>query len=154
MGWTLISVLIIVGLLFMVVEILLIPGTSFAGIIGFICIAVGVWQAFAAHSLAEGLIVLGATMAMTFMVLYFSLKSNTWKRFMLKDENTTRLNVITESDIKPGDTGVALSRLALAGTVEINGKEYEAHTFGEFVNQGTTVTVVKIENNKIFVKTQ
>ncbi len=154
MGWTLISALIIIGLLFMVIEILLIPGTSFAGIIGFICMAVGVWQAFAAHGLTEGFIALGITLLATFLALYFSLKSNTWKKFMLKDENTTRLNVITEEDIKPGDTGVAISRLALAGTIEINGKEYEAHTFGEFINQGTSVTVVKVENNKIFVKTQ
>mgnify|MGYP000880655284 CR=1 FL=1 len=154
MGWTLIAVLIILGLLFMVLEILIIPGTSVAGILGFICMGIGIWQSFATHGTEAGFYTLAVTLIATFLSLYFSLKSKTWKRFMLNDQITSRVNVISEETIKPGDKGIAISRLAPAGTIEINGIEVEAHTFGEFVNPGTEVSVIRIENNKVIVKTQ
>ena len=63
-----------------------------------------------------------------------------------------KVNVINEDIVKPGIQGLTLSRLAPAGKIEIEGQEYEAHTFGEYVDPGQKVIVVKIEYNKIYVK--
>lgn len=49
MSWTVIIVLILVGLLFLLLEALVIPGTTIVGVIGFVLIAIGVWQSYAIH---------------------------------------------------------------------------------------------------------
>ena len=152
MSWSIIIILIVVGLIFMVLEILVIPGTSVGGIIALACVGIAIWQSFAAHGMIAGSITLGITLAVSFIVLYFSLKSNTWKRLMLTQQNTAKVNVINEDIVKPGVQGLTLSRLAPAGKIEIEGQEYEAHTFGEYVDPGQKVIVVKIEYNKIYVK--
>lgn len=152
MSWLFIIILIVVGLLFLVLEVLVIPGTSVAGILGFIGIMVGVWQAFAHHGTMAGYITLVSTGIATAITMYYALKSNTWKRFMLKDTNTAKVNVIEADEIKPGDIATTISRLAPAGTIEFNGEYYEAHSYGEFIDPGTQVQVLKVENGKVFVK--
>ena len=49
MHWVLIATFILIGLVFLVLEILVIPGVGVAGIIGFVLIAVGVWQSYAVY---------------------------------------------------------------------------------------------------------
>ncbi len=136
----------------MVLEILVIPGTSVGGIVALACLGIAIWQSFANYGMTAGLITLGVTLLVSFLALYFSLKSKTWKRLMLTEENTAKVNVIDEDIVKPGKQGITISRLAPAGKVEIDGQEYEAHTFGEYVDPGQKVIVVKIEFNKIYVK--
>lgn len=152
MSWLFIVILIVVGLLFLVLEVLVIPGTSVAGILGFIGIMVGVWQAFAHHGNVAGYSTLVSTAVITGITMYYALKSNTWKRFMLKDTNTAKVNVIEEDKIKPGNIAVTISRLAPAGTIEFEGEYYEAHSYGEFIDPNSQVEVLKVENGKVFVK--
>ncbi|GAB6278579.1 MAG: hypothetical protein STSR0006_05770 [Lentimicrobium sp.] len=152
MSWSIIIILIVIGLIFMVLEILVIPGTSVGGIVALACLGIAIWQSFANYGTTAGLITLGVTLLVSFLALYFSLKSKTWKRLMLTEENTAKVNVIDEDIVKPGKQGLTISRLAPAGKVEIDGQEYEAHTFGEYVDPGQKVIVVKIEFNKIYVK--
>ncbi|HAL64608.1 MAG TPA: serine protease [Bacteroidales bacterium] len=152
MSWSIIIILIVIGLIFMVLEILVIPGTSVGGIVALACLGIAIWQSFANYGMTAGLITLGVTLLVSSMALYFSLKSKTWKRLMLTQENTAKVNVIDEDIVKPGKQGLTISRLAPAGKVEIDGQEYEAHTFGEYMDPGQKVIVVKIEFNKIYVK--
>jgi membrane-bound ClpP family serine protease len=152
MSWSLIVVLIVIGLIFLLLEMLVIPGTTIAGVVGFGCVVVAVWAAFATHGTNAGLLTLGITVFLSALSLYYALKSKTWRKLSLETRNEAKVNVIDENLVKPGDTGVAISRLAPAGTVEIKGEQFEAHTYGEFVNPGTKVEVVKVEFNKIFVK--
>ncbi len=153
MSWSLIVVLILIGLIFLLLEMLVIPGTTVAGVVGFACVVIAVWAAFSTHGTSAGLITLGITVFLSALALFYALKSKTWKKLSLETRNEAKVNVIDENNVKPGDVGIALSRLAPAGTVEINGEQYEAHTYGEFLNPGTQVVVDKIEFNKIFVKT-
>jgi membrane-bound ClpP family serine protease len=152
MSWLFIIILIVVGVLFLVLEVLVIPGTSVAGILGFIGIMVGVWQAFAQYGTLAGYLTLAVTSVVTAITMYYALKSNTWKRFMLKDTNTSQVNVIEKDKIKPGDIAITVSRLAPAGTIEFEGGYYEAHSYGEFIDPAIHVQVLKVENGKVFVK--
>ena len=54
--------------------------------------------------------------------------------------------------IKQGDLGKSISRLVPAGKALFGDEYYEVHTYGTFIDQNTKIEVVKIENNKIFVK--
>ncbi len=152
MSWSLIVVLIVIGLIFLLLEMLVIPGTTIAGVVGFGCVVVAVWAAFVTHGTNAGLLTLAISVFLSALSLYYALKSKTWRRLSLETRNEAKVNVIDENLVKPGDTGVAISRLAPAGTVEIRGEQFEAHTYGEFLNPGTKVEVVKVEFNKIFVK--
>ncbi len=152
MSWTIIAVLIIIGLTFIVLEILVIPGQGIAGIIGLIIMAVGIWQTYSVYGTTSGHIVLAASFVVSVISLVLSLRSKTWKKMMLKSEIGGRVNEIDANKIHKGDTGKSISRLAPAGKALFGDEYYEVHTYGTFIDQNTEIEVIKIENNKIFVK--
>jgi len=152
MHWLLILTFILIGLIFMVLEVLVIPGFGFAGVIGFILVAIGVWQTYAAYGLMAGHLVLAGTFVMTVLILFLSLRSKTWKRLALSDEIDGKVNVIDLEKVKPGAKGKTVSRLAPMGKALINGEYYEVSTDGDFIDQQTEVVIARIEHNKIIVK--
>jgi len=152
MTWTIIAVLIAVGFLFLLLEILVLPGTTVAGIIGFAMIGIGVWQAYAVFGGTAGTLTLIGAAILSIIFLYFALKSKTWDRASLKSNINGRVNVVEENTIQKGDTGKTISRLAPMGKAMINNNYYEVRTKGEYIDQGTEIEVVKIDVNKITVK--
>ncbi|MBW6459410.1 MAG: hypothetical protein K0B08_02450 [Bacteroidales bacterium] len=152
MHWLLIATLILIGLLFLVLEILVIPGAGFAGIVGFILITIGVWQSYAVYGAMTGHLVLGGTFLLTIVTLALSLRGGTWRKLMLSTEIDSKVNLVDSEKIKVGDTGKTISRLAPMGKALINGEFYEVRTDGEFIDQHTDIVVEKIEVNKINVK--
>lgn len=152
MTWTVIAVLIIIGFLFLLLEILVLPGTNVAGFIGFALIAIGVWQAYVSHGNLAGSLTLVGSVIFSGIALYYSLKSGTWKRASLKKSIDSKVNVIDESKIKIGDYGKAISRLAPMGKALINNEYFEVKTQGVFLDEGTEIEVINIEFNKITVK--
>ena len=152
MHWLLIATFIIIGLAVLALEILVIPGMGIAGVIGFILIAVGVWQAYAGYGMLAGHLVLGSTLVLTVLTLVLSLRGKTWHRLALTTAIDSKVNVIDTEKIKPGDTGVTVSRLAPMGKALINGEFYEVSTDGDFIDPKTEILVLKIEYNKVIVK--
>lgn len=152
MHWLLILTFILIGLIFMVLEVLVIPGFGFAGVLGFILVAIGVWQTYAAYGMLAGHLVLAGTFVMTVLILILSLRSKTWKRLALSTEIDGKVNIIDTEKLKPGDTGKTVSRLAPMGKALINGEYYEVTTTGDFVDQQTEILVTQIDHNKIIVK--
>jgi membrane-bound ClpP family serine protease len=152
MFWLIIAVLLLIGFLFLVLEILVIPGTGVAGIIGFVLIGIAVWQSYAYYGATTGHLILGLSIVLTFVTLAVSLRAKTWRRVALNSSISSRVNVIADIDVKAGDTGEAISRLAPGGKALINGNYYEVSSIDEFIDQGTEITVVKVINNKIKVK--
>jgi membrane-bound ClpP family serine protease len=152
MHWLLISTFIIIGLVFLALEILVIPGVGVAGVIGFILIALGIWQTYAGYGMLAGHIVLGSALIMTVLTLVLALRSKTWRKLALSTSIDSKINTIDIEKIKPGDTGKTVSRLAPMGKAIINGEFYEVSTQGDFIDQQTEVVVLHIEYNKIIVK--
>ena len=152
MAWSVIVVLILIGLLFIILEILVIPGVAIFGILGVIIILIGVWQSYITSGTTAGHIVLASSILLSIVTLVLSLRSKTWKRMMLNSKIEGKTNVIDENKIKAGDTGKTTSRLSPAGKAMINGDYYEVHTQSEFVDPGTEIEIIKIDFNKIYVK--
>jgi membrane-bound ClpP family serine protease len=152
MHWILIVTFIVIGLIFLALEILVIPGVGIAGIIGFILIAVGVWQTYAGHGMLAGHLVLAGTFTLTILTLVLSLRGKTWRRLALSTSIDSKVNLIDEENVKPGDMGKTVSRLAPMGKALINGEFYEVSTNGDFIDQQTDIVVLKIDHNKIIVK--
>ncbi len=152
MYWLLVSVLILIGLIFLVLEILVIPGAGFAGVVGFILIAVGVWQTYQHYGTPAGHFVLAGTFLLTLLTLIVTLRSRTWKRMMLTSQIKSKVNVIDPEKVKAGDTGVTISRLVPGGKAIIKGEFYEVRTQGDFIDPQTDVVVEWVDHNKIYVK--
>lgn len=154
MSWLLIILLIVLGVLFLLLEILVIPGTTFAGIVGFVLVFVGLWQAYASKGIVEGHITLGATLVVTVVTLYYSFKAGTWKRMALKTTVDGKMDQLDGLSIKEGDTGTTVSRLAPSGKAMINNDIVEVHTYGEFIDQENEIIVISVKDNKIIVTTK
>ncbi len=151
MSWLLIIILITLGLLFLLLEVLVIPGTTLAGILGFGLIFTGLWQAYASKGIIEGHITLGSTVVVTVIVLYYSFKTGTWKRMALKANSDGKMDQLEGTNIKIDDTGISVSRLAPSGKALINNDIIEVHTYGEFIDQEKEIQVIAVKNNKIIV---
>jgi membrane-bound ClpP family serine protease len=152
MTWTLIIVLIAIGFVFLLLEVLVLPGTNVAGVIGFVLLAIGIWQAFAVYGGTAGTVTLLITLLLSGVLLYFALKARTWKRVALHRNIDSKVNIIDEGRIRIGDKGKTVSRLAPMGKADFGGEYYEVMTMSEFIDPGVEIEIVKIEHNKITVK--
>ena len=71
---------------------------------------------------------------------------------MLKKELTGKVPTLDEKLIKAGDTGTTLSRLAPIGKAMINNQIAEVQSTVDLIDENQEITVVKTDNNKIWVK--
>jgi len=152
MSLTLIIILIIAGLLFLLLEVLVIPGTTVIGIAGFALIIFSVWESYHVFGSPTGHFVLIGTIFFTILTVYLALKSKTWNKIMLKTEISGKVNEIDSTKVQAGDPGVTVSRLTPGGKALINNEYYEVHTNGEFIDQESEIIVTHLADNKIFVK--
>lgn len=152
MSLTLIIILIVAGLLFLLLEVMVVPGTTVVGVAGFALIAFSVYESYHVFGTPTGHFILLGTISFTILTIYLSLKSKTWNKIMLKTEVVGRVNEIDENVVKAGDSGITVSRLSPSGKAIINDEYFEVHTKGEFIDQDTEVVVTQLFDNKIFVK--
>jgi len=152
MTLTIIISLIITGLILLILEILVFPGTTVVGLIGFVLIVFGVYNAYAVLGSFYGHITLLSSLSLSGVALYFSLRANTWKRVMLNNELEGKVNVIEEGKITVGQTGKTLSRLAPMGNALFDNEVYEVTSKEGFIDNDKDIVVAKIDGNKIYVK--
>lgn len=151
MTLTIIGLIILLGLVFMLLEVLVIPGTTFVGVIGILLMVVGIYFAYTRHEVMMGHYFLGGSILLSFIVLYLALKSDTWKKATLQTELTSKMNTIDVEKVKLGDEGKAISRLTPMGKALINENYYEVESRGGYVNENSDIVVVKISGSKIYV---
>lgn len=153
MSWLIILLLILGGLVLLIIELLVIPGTTVVGIIGFILMAVGVWQAYIVYDSFMGTLVLLATLLISFGGFYLSLRTNTWKKVGLNKSIVSKVNTDSQK-LQIGDVGTTTSRLNPMGKAFINNDFYEVSTNGDFVDNDEEIKIVAIDGNKVFVEKQ
>jgi membrane-bound ClpP family serine protease len=152
MSWLLILTIIIIGLLFLLLEILVVPGTTIVGVAGAILMIFGVYSSYSHYGAAAGTYTLAGTVIFTISALVLALKSNTWKIAMLNSEIDSKVNIVEEEKIKVGDQGIAISRLNPMGKALINSEYYEVTSKDNLIDQNSEIVVTKVEGNKIIVK--
>ncbi|MDF1575264.1 MAG: NfeD family protein [Bacteroidales bacterium] len=150
---TVIIILIVLGILLFVIEFLLVPGVTIAGIGGLVLTVVGVYKAFNDFGSSTGVWVLIGTLMLSVFVIAMSLRARTWNRLVLKtDVNSTVDSNITEDQIKAGDMGTSLTRLAPMGKIEVNGIVREAKSTEGYIDEHSDIMVVSVEGTRISVK--
>lgn len=147
-----IVLLIVLGLLFLVAELLLFPGLSIGGILALVCYGGAIWYAFDSLSVTAGIWTVVAVLALSLLSLIISLRAKTWQRLTLKQEIDSVSMPKPETEVALGTLGVTISRLAPMGKVSINGKTYEAKSTDVFIDQKQYVEVVGYDNFTLIVK--
>lgn len=150
MSWLIILILIVVGLVLLILELLVVPGTTVVGIIGFILMTVGVWQSYAEYGVFYGSIILFLILIISIAGFYYSLRSKTWNKAMLKSSIGSKVN--TEANkLKVGDIGLTSSVINPMGKAIFNNDFYEVSSYGDFIETDQEIKIVGIEGNKILV---
>ena len=86
------------------------------------------------------------------VAVIYSLRAKTWQRLSLKEQVTSSSMPSPAEVLQPGMQGVAISRLAPMGKVNINGALYEAKSTDVYIDARSTVEVVGFENFNVIVK--
>ena len=144
--------LIALGFLLILLEIFVMPGTAIMGIIGLALMTAGVWSTYNTYGATWGNYTLLTTGFSSFILVAYALKSNTWKRFMLRAEVKGKALSVQEHDVKVGQFGVTSSRLAPMGKALINSRYYEVHSSGPFIDENEEIVVVKTKGLSTFVE--
>ncbi len=151
MSLTAIIVLILIGLILLIIEILFVPGMVL-GFVSVILMMVGIIFSYKDFGTTTGTIVLISTAVATAASVYWAFKSNIWRKMGVQSSIDGKANVIEEGAVKVGDTGKTISRLNPMGKALINKLQLEVQALDGFIDQDQEITIVKTQQNKIFVK--
>ena len=148
-----IVLLVFFGLLFLVAELVLLPGGSIGAVLALVCYGSSVFLAFRDFGPVTGTVVILVILVLSVIATVVSLRAKTWQRFSLKQEiRSSSMPVIPAEELQVGDRGVTLSRLSPMGKVEIGGRIYEAKSTDVYIDQRSTVEVVGFENFNVVVR--
>jgi len=151
MFWILVAGILLIGFLFIIAEVLFVPG-GILGIIGGVILLYGIYLPYGEGETMGGHITLGITFVVLVFSLYMAIRSKTWRRVQLDTAIDSKVKHFDERELKVGDKGIATSRLNPMGTVRFGDKYVEVSTFDNFTNEGQEVEIMKITKDKLIVK--
>lgn len=153
MDWITVILLLIAGIILLVVEIIFVPGTTILGIIGGALMVFGVIIGYSKFGPQTGSIILVGAIIVGGGVTVISFRSGVWKRFALKNTNTSKFNEDVKVEHLLGADGVALSALRPFGKAEIYNSTYEVKTLGIYLEAGSKIKVTNVDkDHKIYVE--
>ncbi len=154
MVWLIVLSLIVVGIIFLLLEILVVPGATVVGLFGVGLVIAGIVVSFNHYGTETGIMTLIGTLVVSVLALTFALRSNTWKKAMHSSAIDSRVNVVEADKVIKGDEGVAITRLNPMGKALIKDEYYEVRSKDNLIPENTPIVVIKVEGNKIIVKSK
>jgi membrane-bound ClpP family serine protease len=147
-----IVLMILAGLVLFLLELLVIPGISIAGIGALVLMAVSVYLAFSLFGVTTGTLVLLGVLLSMGLVIALTFRAKTWRRVSLSTQVKSKTNEVSVYGIAPGDSGIAITRLGPVGMVQVGDHRVEGHSEGPFIDQQSQIVVVRIEPSFVVVK--
>ena len=148
-----IALLILLGIMLLLIEFLIIPGVTIAGIGGFLLIAGGIFSAYRTYGTKFGNITLAITVLFLIIIFSFALRARTWKKIALSTKiNSSVENIKKEGKLTIGERGKTITRLAPIGKAMFNDKIIEAKSLSGYIDENTEVEIIKIQNTNVIVK--
>jgi len=134
-------------------ELVLLPGVSVGAILALGCDVAAAYFAFTGYGSTVGWGTIGVISLVAIVVSIISLRAKTWQRLSLRQEITSSsMDTPQAHNVKVGDRGVAVTRLAPMGKVEIAGHTFEAKCPTELIDQQAEIEVTGFENFNVIVK--
>ena len=149
----LIIILILVGIVLLVAELVLLPGISVAGIAAFISFAGAAFYGFLHFGVLGGSIVVASIVVLSILAVVISLRANTWKKLSLKTTiESTSTPTPQQQNIRIGQQGETITRLAPMGKVRFGEVTVEAKTIDTYLDPHQIVEVIGYDNTATIVK--
>jgi membrane-bound ClpP family serine protease len=149
---TLIVILLVIGIVFLVVELFIIPGTSIAGVAATLLLIAAIYSAYSGLGSGAGNITLVSSVVLSGLTIWLFLHTRALDKIELKTEIKSKMEPLKGLNIKVGDRGHTLSRLAPMGKVMIDGNAIEAKTRGEFIEHNIEIVVVEVYSTNVLVE--
>ena len=152
MNILIIASLIIAGLILFIIEVFLLPGISIAGIISAICLLYANYYAFDTMGTLPGCITLAISAIGVIAITVWFMRSKTVDKLSLKKTIDYKPEPLKGLNLKAGDEGVALTRLALIGNAEFDGNVIEVRSTGDFIEEKSRIRVNRIRDGIVLVE--
>ena len=152
LDWIVVLILIVFGISLIIIEVIFIPGTTFVGIGGIICLIFGVYFGFDFYGTTVGFLILGMALITITSSFIYSLKAKPWEQFSLKETMTSTVNEDMGIKLIVGNIGLTTSDLKPVGKALFEDIEIEVCTQGDFLSTGKEIKIIKIDHNKIYVQ--
>jgi membrane-bound ClpP family serine protease len=147
-----ITVLLVAATLLLLVELFLLPGVSVAGFLSAGAYLFAIYYAFTYVGTGTGFLTLGIAAVLSIGSIIWFMHSKTLDRVSLKKSITSKVDRSAADKVKVGDTGIAITRLALIGNAEIDGNIVEVKSADGFLMEKTPIIVTRIMDGIIMVE--
>ena len=151
MTLTIVLLIIFLGLLLIFLEIFLIPGTTLFGVIGGLSLLAGVVVMYAYYGNLWGNITLATSSVLVVIAVLLGFRVIQSNRLAMKATVAGRVNEIDAIQLRVTDKGEAATDLRPGGKAIFNGHKTDVYSSGEFISRNTSVEIIKITSDKIFV---
>lgn len=152
MNTFLVVLLLVFGILLMIAELFFIPGVGIAGLFSILSLAASVVLAYLTISPIAGHATLLAVLLLVMASIYAFIKGKTLDKMALHTNVDSKVDLVSEVEVKEGDIVVTASRLAPMGKVRVGDVELEAKSMDDFIDPSTPVSIVKKDGNILLVR--
>lgn len=147
----LIGIIAAIAVLLFAIEVFVTPGIGLAGIAATVCVVIADSLVYYYYDGVTATITLIISFLLTMLIIWLSRK-RTIEKMALKANIDSTNATKAQLSVSPGETGRALTRLALIGNAEIGGRTVEVKSTGDFIDEGTPIVVTDVQDALILVK--
>ena len=147
-----IILLVLIGVVLIILEIFFLPGITVAGFSSLIFFGGGIYYAFVNLGTTAGYVTIVASVVACVVGIIWFMRSKSLDRISLKTDIDSVIPTQVNDSIKVGDEGIALSRLNTMGTVLIGTVQVEGKTREDFIDEGSSVIVERVERTSVIVR--
>ena len=157
-------VLFVTGVILLLLEIFVIPGFGFVGVLGIILMIAGLFLslltdfqltdfAFTSGAIVQMAFVFLSTGIFIFLLSKLLPKTNVWNRLILQEKIASKSGYASVPKLEHlvGNEGIALTDLRPAGTAVINGNRIDVVSEGDYINHDSKLVVKSVEGSKVIV---
>ena len=147
-----IILLVLIGVVLIILEIFFLPGITVAGFSSLIFFGGGIYYAFVNLGTTAGYVTIAASVVACVVGIIWFMRSKSLDRISLKTDIDSVIPTQVNDSIKVGDEGIALSRLNPMGTVLIGTVQVVGKTREDFIDEGSSVIVERVERTSVIVR--
>ena len=149
---TLIIVIAVLTLILGFLEIFIIPGFGLSGFGAIVCALIDTSLIYYEFGPVWAVVTILVTVVVFGLMIAWVARSKTFDKMALHTAIRSTNATSEQLSVQVGDEGKAITRLALVGNAEINGKLVEVKSSGAFINPGTPIQVVSVSEANITVE--
>lgn len=147
-----ICILFVLCVFFMALEIFFIPGTSLAGIAAAVSLIGANYLVFDTFGISIGFTVLAASLMVCLALGIWMLRSKALDKISLQRTIDSTAATAEQLSVKTGDRGKAMTRLALIGNADFDGRIVQVQSADGFIDEQTPVVVCRVIEGQVWVK--